>query len=154
MVQDVLTGRTEDEARDLMSSIIDNAGPHYESSGSAPIQKLRSGEVAVGFGLRHQAVRDKNDGLPIDYVDPIEGNYSLTESIAVIDKGENTNPLAMEMAECIIKNGRAEIQQTYPNPIYEGETVPENSSEYPKEYSEPLTVELLEEHTDFVESAK
>ena len=33
-----------------------NAGPHIESSGSAPLKKVRAGEVAVGFGLRHQAV--------------------------------------------------------------------------------------------------
>lgn len=48
--------------------------------------------MAIGFGLRHQAVADKADGLPIDYVDPTEGNFSLTESVAVLDKGEDTNP--------------------------------------------------------------
>ena len=37
---------------------------------------------------------DKAEGLPIDYVDPAEGNFSLTESVAVLDKGESTNPLA------------------------------------------------------------
>ena len=50
-----------------------NAGPHLESSGSAPIKKVRAGEVAIAFGLRHQAIKDKNDGLPIkDYIDPIK----------------------------------------------------------------------------------
>ena len=48
--------------------------------------------------------------------------FSLTESAAVIDKGDKTNKLAMEMAECIIKNGRQELLTTYPLPIYEGET--------------------------------
>ena len=89
----------------------------WSPPGSAPLQLCEAGEVAVGFGLRHQAVAAKNDGLPIDYVDPTEGNFSLTESVAVLDKGDATNPLAMEMAQCIIENGRAELQQNYPNPL-------------------------------------
>lgn len=60
--------------------------------------------MAVGFGLRHQAVADKEEGLPIDYVDPTEGNFSLTESVAVLDKdnGDKADK-AMEMAQCIIE---------------------------------------------------
>ena len=45
------------------------------------LKKFVPVEVAIGFGLRHQAVADKADGLPVDYVDPTEGNYSLTESM-------------------------------------------------------------------------
>ena len=41
-------------------------------------------EVAVGFGLRQQAVADKAEGLPVDFVDPTEGNFSLTESVAAV----------------------------------------------------------------------
>ena len=87
---------------EVLSGIYENAGPHIETSGSAPLKKVRAGEVAVGFGLRQQAVADKAEGLPIDFVDPTEGNFSLTESVAVVDKGEDTNPLAQKMAECII----------------------------------------------------
>ena len=76
---------TGDEGKEVMTGIFKNAGPHIESSGSAPLKKCRAGEVAVGFGLRHQAVADKESGLPIDYVDPTEGNFRLTESVAVID---------------------------------------------------------------------
>lgn len=138
-----------------MAGIYENAGPHIEDSGSGPIKKVRSGEVAIGFGLRHQAVADKNDGMPIDYIDPLEGNFSLTESLAVIDKGEETNPLAMEMAECIIKNARAELEKTYPNALYEGEeTDAQNQSSYPKKFPEPLTAELLEKHQEFSEDCK
>ncbi len=126
-----------------------------ESSGSAPLQLCEAGEVAIGFGLRHQAVAAKNDGLPIDYVDPTEGNFSLTESVAVVDKGEATNPLAMEMAQCIIDNGRAELQTYYPNPLYEGESADSaNQSAYPKTFSEPLTFELYEHHIEISEAAK
>ena len=109
----------------------------------------------MGFGLRHQAVAAKNDGLPIDYVDPAEGNFSLTESVAVLDKGESTNPLAMEMAQCIIENGREELLQTYPNPLYEGETAdPANQSANPSVFDEPLTFELFQAHQQLSESAK
>ena len=155
MIQALVDAYGEDEAKEVLTGIYENAGPHIEDSGSGPIKKVRSGEVAIGFGLRHQAVADKEEGLPIDYVDPVEGNFSLTESVAVIDKGENTNDKVMEMAECIIENGRAKLQQTYPNPLYEGETVDEaNQSTYPKEFSKPLTAELLEEHQELSESCK
>ncbi|MDD2981295.1 MAG: extracellular solute-binding protein, partial [Hespellia sp.] len=152
LIQALVSEYGEDGAKEVLTGIYKNAGPHIEDSGSGPIKKVRAGEVAVGFGLRHQAVADKANGLPIDYVDPIEGNFSLTESVAVINKGEKTNPLAMEMAECIIKNGREELQKTYPNAIYEGETVDKtNESTYPKTFSEPLTAELLEKHQELSE---
>ena len=119
------------------------------------MKKVRAGEVAVGFGLRHQAVADKKAGLPIDYVDPKEGNFSLTESVAVLDKGDKTNPLAMEMAECLVKKGRGLLIQTYPLPLYEGETSdPSNMSAYPKVFPERLTVELLEKHKEISENSK
>ena len=70
-------------------------------------------------------------------------------------KGEKTNPLAMEMAACIIQNARAELKETYPNALYEGETTDtQNQSAYPKEFPEPLTAELLEKHQAFSESCK
>ena len=122
LIQALVDAYGEDGAEETLAAIYDNCGAHIETSGSGPLKLCRAGEVAIGFGLRHQAVADKADGLPIDYVDPTEGNFSLTESVAVLDKGEDTNPLAMEMAQCIIENGRAELIQTYPNPLSEGET--------------------------------
>ena len=155
MVQALVSAYGEQEARRLLHSIVENAGPHLENSGSGPLKKVRAGEVAIAFGLRHQAVADKAEGLPIDYVDPAEGNFSLTESVAVLDKGESTNPLAMEMAQCIIENGREELLQTYPNPLYEGETAdPANQSANPSVFDEPLTFELFQAHQQLSESAK
>ena len=93
--------------------------------------------------------------MPILAIDPVEGNYALTESVAVIDKKEKTNPLAMEMAECIVKYVREELQETYPNPLYEGETVNEaNQSAYPSKFPEPLTTDLLAGHQEFSECCK
>lgn len=78
LIQAIISGYGEDGAKDILTDIYKNAGVHIEESGSGPIKKVRAGEVAVGFGLRHQAVADKEEGLPIDYVDPSEGNFTLT----------------------------------------------------------------------------
>lgn len=155
MVQALISEYGEDGTKAVLSAIYKNAGPHLELSGSGPIKKIRAGEVALGFGLRHQAVRDKKAGLPIDFADPVEGNFALTESIAVIEKGKKTNPLAMKMAECIIKNGRQYIIQDYPVVLYEGETVAlENQAANPKVFAEALTTELLKKHQTLSESVK
>lgn len=155
LIQALVNEYGTDGAREILTGIYQNAGPHIESSGSGPIKKVRAGEVAVGFGLRHQAAADKAAGLPVDYVDPAEGNFSLTESVAVIDKGDKTNPLAMEMAECIVKNARPQIQKTYPNPLYVGESSDgANRSANPKVFPEQLTAELLKSHQDLSESCK
>ena len=95
LIQALVSEYGEDGAKEVLSGIYDNAGPHIEESGTGPLKKLRAGEVAVGFGLRQQAVADKEEGLPIDYVDPAEGNFTLTESVAVVDKGDKTNQKAM-----------------------------------------------------------
>ena len=77
MTQAVLSAEGEEQGAKTIAAIEKNAGAHLEKSGSAPLKKLRAGEVAVGFGLRHQAVADKAKGLPIDYIDPVEGNFQL-----------------------------------------------------------------------------
>lgn len=145
---------TGEEGREILTGIYRNAGPHLQMSGSGPLNSVRSGEVAIGFGLRHQAIVDKNEGLPIDYVDPEEGNYSLTESVAVLDKGDRTNPLAQRMAAVIIDEGRPELLRTYPNPLYVGEQAPDNGSANPQVFPEPLTVDLLQAHQDFSDACK
>ncbi len=155
LIQALVSEYGEDGAKDVLTGIYDNAGDHIEDSGSAPLKKVRAGEVAVGFGLRQQAVADKADGLPIDFVDPAEGNFSLTESVAVVDKGDKTNDKAMEMAQCIIENGREELQSYYPNALYNGEeTDAANQSANPKVFPEKLTVDLLEKHQELSEACK
>lgn len=155
MIQSLINEYGETQTKEILSAIYENAGAHIEQSGSGPIKKVRAGEVAIGFGLRHQAIADKEDGLPIDFVDPIEGNFTLTESLAVVDKGENTNPLAMQMVQCIIQNGRTELMEYYPVPLYIGENADENAiSGNSKVFSEPLTVELLEKHRTLSENCK
>ena len=155
LVQAVIDAYGETEGAEIMTGIIRNAGPHRESSGSGPFKKVKAGEVALAFGLRHQAVAAKSEGLPIDYIDPSEGSYALTESIAVINKGDKTNAKAMEMAECIVKSARTELLKTYPLPLYPGETAdPALCTKNPKTFPEPLTVDLLQKHQEFSEKCK
>mgnify|MGYP000270228747 CR=1 FL=1 len=149
---DLICGQS---ARLVCGYIYANAGDHLEESGSGPLKLVRAGEVAIGFGLRQQAVADKEKGLPVDYIDPEEGNFTLTESVVVVNKSEEKNAKAMEMAECIIKNGREELLKSYPIPLYEGESVPETEkSGNPKTFPEKLTVDLLKKHQELSESCK
>ena len=155
LLQGLISEYGEDGAKEVLTGIYKNAGDHIEDSGSAPLKKVRAGEVAIGFGLRQQAVADKAEGLPVDFVDPAEGNFSLTESVAVVEKGDKTNEKAMKMAQCIIENGRKELQSYYPIALYEGEkTDTQNLSGNPKVFDEPLTVDLLKKHQELSEECK
>lgn len=152
LVQAVLDAYGEEEGTKILAALLNNVGPHLEASGSGPIKKVRSGEVAIAFGLRHQAIHDEQKGLPIKAVDPIEGNMILTESLAIINK-EDLPDNAMAMAECIITYGRKELLETYPIALYEQESVADDQkSRYPSIYSKPLTLELLKQHQAMVTS--
>ncbi|WP_298842193.1 extracellular solute-binding protein [Clostridium sp.] len=156
LIQSIISEYGEKEGTVVLHKLIINCGPHIETSGSGPIKKVRVGEVAVGFGLRHQAVADKAKGLDIDYIDPIEGNYSLTESIAVVKKKDTaTTKLAMEMAKVIVTKARPLLIKDYPVALYKGETINNlNKPGNPKKFAQPLTVELLKKHQQFFTTSK
>lgn len=155
MVQAIISEYGEEEGKQVLQNLIENVGPHLESSGSGPISKVQAGEVAAGFGLRHQAIAAKESGSPIDFVDPLEGNFSLTESVAVVKKDDEKSKLAMEMAEVIIKDAREALLPYYPVDLYEGETVDEkHKPAHPKNFGKPLNVDLLKQHQEFFSSAK
>ena len=156
LIQSIISEYGEKEGSVILHKLIVNCGPHIETSGSGPIKKVRVGEVAVGFGLRHQAVADKAAGLNIDYIDPIEGNFSLTESIAVVKKKDTaTTKLAMEMAKVIVTKARPELIKNYPVALYKGETINDlNKPGNSKKFESPLTVELLEKHQQFFKASK
>lgn len=156
MVQALIDNYGEEEATSILTDIYSNAGDQLQDSGSGPLKAVRGGEVPIGAGLRHQAVRYKNDGEPVDYQDPEEGTYLLTESIALIDKGEETKTeLATQAINAILTDGRQEILQYYPVAVYEGE---ETNADYAageyKTFPEPLTTELLEQHVSISDKAK
>ena len=154
LIQALVDNYGEAEAQEILTGIYRNAGPYLSQSGSAPIKNVRAGEVAIGFGLRHQALADKAEGLPIEVVDPSEGTYSLTESVAVVDKGDGTNPLAQQMAATIIDGGRPELMETYSKTLYKGEVAADDAPADQRTFPEPLTVELLEHHQEISEAAK
>jgi iron(III) transport system substrate-binding protein len=151
MTQALISAYGDEKGTEIARRIEENAGDHLEMSGSGPLKKIRAGEAAVGFGLRHQAVADKKKGLPIDVIDPKEGNFTLTEALAVVDKGDETNPDAMKAAEIIISKARPELIKYYPFAIYPGEKVdPELVPANPRKFKEKLTVELLRKHQEMV----
>ncbi|WP_342575689.1 extracellular solute-binding protein [Paenibacillus sp. FSL M8-0142] len=155
LVQAIINQYGQEAGQRVLRDLIANVGPHLESSGSGPIKKVQAGEAAAGFGLRHQAVAAKASGAPIDYIDPMEGNFSLTESIAVVNKENGNTELAMKMAETIIKDARKDLIVNYPVALYKGETVDEaNKPAHAMTFEKPLTVELLEEHQQFFNGSK
>lgn len=156
LIQSIISQYGETEGKMVLNKLIQNCGPHIEKSGSGPIKKVRAGEVAAGFGLRHQAVADKAAGKPMDYIDPVEGNYSLTEAVAVVKKADAaTTQAAMEMAKVIVTKARSALIKDYPVALYPGETVTDlNKPGNPKVFAKPLTVELLSEHQNFFKAAQ
>ncbi|MDD7363312.1 MAG: extracellular solute-binding protein [Firmicutes bacterium] len=156
MIQALVDAYGEDGASKVLAAMYQNAGDNLEESGSAPIKKVLAGEAAIGFGLRHQAVKAKNEGKPIDFIDPTEGNFTLTEGVAVVDKKDDAKKQqAQEIANLLVDKSRAELQTYYPLALYDGETTdPDNIGQYSKEFKEPLTVDLLKKHMQLSEDAK
>jgi iron(III) transport system substrate-binding protein len=154
-VQAIIAEYGEEQGAALIKDIVANVGPHLESSGSGPLKKIKSGEVAVGYGIRHQGNVAIEEGLPVEIIDPLEGNYALQEGVGVVNRDGAKADLAMKMAEVIVKDARAELLTNYPVALYEGETVTAaDVPTYPKTYSEPLTEALLTEHRDFFNNSK
>ncbi|GAB2022056.1 hypothetical protein RyT2_11300 [Pseudolactococcus yaeyamensis] len=148
MIQALIDTYGESEAKTIFAKILDNVGPNLEDSGSGPIKKLRTGEVAVGFGLRQQGIVDEKAGLPIKVVEVKEGNYLLTESVALL-KHKTMNPNAIKVAEILANDTRKALQAYYPAALYQGE-----DATAAKRFSKPLTLELLKSHQIFAEEAK
>lgn len=155
IIQSILGAYGQEEGRKILEKIIKNTGPHLESSGSGPLKKVESGEVAVGIGLRAQAVKSAQNGNPIQFVDPKEGNYSLVEAAAVVNKGGEKQQKAQEILQTIQQNSREELLKEYPVPLYEGEEVNEKQRpKYPRKWKKRLSVKLLEKHQDFFNDVK
>lgn len=155
MVQAILTQYGEADSVKIFRGLIENCGPHIEKSGSGPIKKVRAGEVAIGFGLRHQAIADHAAGKPVDCIDPIEGNFSLTEAVAVVKKGKADISLAQKVAGIIAGAARKDLIKIYPVALYPGEAVDSiNIPAYPKKFGAPLTTDLLNAHIQIFNKAK
>ncbi|AYU55055.1 ABC transporter substrate-binding protein [Staphylococcus debuckii] len=155
LLQGVISEYGDHEGQQIIKKLIVNAGPHLESSGSGPLKKVQSGEAAVGAGLRNQAIDAEKDGEPIKYIDPTEGNFSLTEAAAVVRKDGKKQQKAEKMVEVIQKYGRKDLLKEYPVPLYKGEKVSkEMQPSHPKEWKTPLNVDLLDKHQTIFNNAK
>lgn len=139
----------ETKAKPIIKQIYKNANNHLESSGSAPLKKVQVGEVAIGFGLTHQAKNAKASGYPVEIIIPTEGIYNLTESIALVNK-PNAKPQAQDMINIILKDARKEIIHNYPAALYQGEKV-EKLPYRLKTYKQDLTLDLLNKHIELTE---
>lgn len=155
-IQALVDNYGENEAKNILKEIYANAGDNIESSGSGPMKKAEVGEVAIGIGLRHQAVLKKQEGKPIDFVDPEEGTYYLTENLAIVNKGNGEKEATCKkMADIILTEARKDIIKLYPNAVYEGEVEDEAiKAKNVKKYPKKLTVELLDKHKKLSEEAK
>lgn len=155
LIQAIIAEYGETEGKQILADLLENVGPHLESSGSGPIKKVQTGEVAVGFGLRTQAVDAKKNGLPIENIDPLEGNYTLVESIAVVDKKDDEKEaLAAEIAQYIAEEARSGIIEYYPVPIFKDEAIDEQYIPTRlKRWKSTLTVDLLQQHQAFFKEA-
>jgi ABC-type Fe3+ transport system substrate-binding protein len=147
MIQALIESYGEKKAQKILNKILDNVGPNLEDSGSGPIKKLRTGEVAIGFGLRQQGLVDEKAGMPIKVLDVKEGNYLLTESVGLV-KHKTMNSNAAKVAEILANDTRKDLQAYYPAALYQGE-----KATAAKRFSQPLTLELLKTHQLFVEKA-
>ncbi|WP_228480701.1 extracellular solute-binding protein [Staphylococcus sp. GDY8P57P] len=154
VLQGILNEYGEKEGQDVIKKLLINVGPHLEDGGSGPLQKVESGEVAVGVGLRAQAIEQEKGNI-IKHIDPKEGNFSLVEGAAVVKKGGEKQKKAEKMVEVIQKYGRKDLMKQYPVTLYKGEHIAKDQKpEYPKKWKDPLTVDLLQKHQDIFNAAK
>ncbi|MCL2676569.1 MAG: extracellular solute-binding protein [Streptococcaceae bacterium] len=153
MVQALIQNYGQNEAKTILTGLIKNAGAQIQQSGSAPVKSVESGEVAIAYGLREQGELDSKT-MPIKVVDPTEGNYVLTESVAVVNH-KNMNPDAEKAAEIIATKSRADMIKQYPVKLFNGETVPTTSNnEHVKFFNQPLTTDLLKQHIALFKAAQ
>lgn len=90
---------------------------------------------------------DRKAGLPIDYVDPAEGNFMLTESVCVTGQGRGGQSPGDEDGGDACPDRPPRHPQGLPVPLYEGENFREDArSSNVKAFPEPLTVDLLKRH--------
>ncbi|GBG96258.1 extracellular solute-binding protein [Lactococcus termiticola] len=153
MVQALISKYGEVEAQNILTGLIKNAGAHLTSSGSAPVQDVTSGQVAVAFGLRQQGVEAQKQGQPIEVINASEGNYVLTESVAVV-KHKDIKDKTEKIAEVLATKTRKDLMGYYPPAIFKGEQESNNESLRGEYFDKPLSTDLLKSQIQIFEKAK
>ncbi len=78
---------TEEEGWAYLDKLHNNVA-QYMHSGSRPCKAAGAGEYPIGISFGYRAVKQKNDGEPIEAVFPVEGSGWDVEANALIKKAE------------------------------------------------------------------
>ncbi len=107
----------EEKALNYFTSLSENILA-FESSGSGPVNKLITKEVAVGFGMISHAVQQINEGENLKILFFEEGApYSLYGQAVI--KGNETNPAVMEVFDFLVNELTEEMcERFYPEKLY------------------------------------
>lgn len=107
----------EDEALDYFDKLSANILA-FESSGSGPVNKLITKEVAIGFGMISHAVQQINEGANLKILFFEEGApYSLYGQAIIA--GNETDPAVMEVFDFLVNNITEEMCELfYPEKLY------------------------------------
>ncbi len=76
----------EDKAFEYLKRL-NNSIDQYTKSGSAPGKSVAIGEVPIAIGYRHDQLRLKDQGAPIEIVMPVEGSGYETASMSLVKNG-------------------------------------------------------------------
>ena len=107
----------EEEALAYFTSLSDNILA-FESSGSGPVNKLITKEVAIGFGMISHAVQQINEGENLKILFFEEGApYSLYGQAVIA--GNEDNPAVMEVFDFLVNHLTPEMcERFYPEKLY------------------------------------
>jgi iron(III) transport system substrate-binding protein len=84
-VSDILQRKGEDEGWQFLDALHENMA-QYTHSGSKPCKMAGTGEYPIGISFGYRAVKQKNDGEPIEPIFPAEGSGWDVEANALIKK--------------------------------------------------------------------
>jgi iron(III) transport system substrate-binding protein len=103
----------------------------FTSSGSGPVNALVQKEVAIGFGMTSQAVKQINEGVPLKIVYFAEGSpFTLYGQSMVAGKDER--PAVKEVFDFLVNTYSYELnekffpEQMFKDKVYSVENYPEN----------------------------
>ncbi len=107
----------EEEAFRYFTSLSENILA-FESSGSGPVNKLITKEVAIGFGMISHAVQQINEGENLKILFFEEGApYSLYGQAVIA--GNEENPAVMEVFKFLVNDLTVEMcERFYPEKLY------------------------------------
>ena len=84
----------------------------YTSSGSGPVNALLQGEVAIGFGMTSQAVKEINDGAPLKIVYFEEGSPFTMYGMSIV-KGKEERACVKEVFDYLVKTYNYHLNETF-----------------------------------------